>query len=148
MRNSPRPPSPDVLESLSSIVKRIYSDPNVDDKMLRDAGLAERPGKPQYLTPNVPLDATSNVVGPRAVEIRWKRNGNVSPTVYIIEQQTPSGWVQIASETATKFVHNNIDAGVMQTYRVTAKRGNRFSPASNEATIWATNGGVELRVAA
>ena len=133
---------------LGSITKRVYRDPNVDDTMLSKAGFALRPGKPQFTTPNTPTSAAATVVGPTDVLIKWNRNGNVSGTSFIVEQQTPTGWIQIASTGSSKFIHSGIEAGVAQTYRVYAQRGNRRSFNSNEATIWSSSEGSGLHLAA
>lgn len=138
----------EVLTILSSITKRVYGDPNVDDGALTKAGFAPRPGKPQFTTPNVPTNAAATVVGPTDVQIKWNRNGNVSGTQFIVEQQTPTGWIQIASTGSSKFIHSGITAGEAQTYRVYAQRGNRRSFNSNEATIWSSSEGSGLTLAA
>lgn len=138
----------ELLSILGSITKRVYGDPNVDDKALTNAGFAPRPGKPQFNTPNVPTNATATVAGPSEVLIKWNRNGNPSPTQFIVEQQTPTGWIQIASVTSSKFIHTGIVAGEPQTYRVYAQRGNRRSFNSNEAAIWSESEGSGLSLAA
>ncbi len=138
----------ELLTILGSLTKRVYGDPNVDDKALTDAGFATRPGKPQYRTPNAPTNATATVAGPSEVLIKWSRNGNPSPTQFIVEQQTPTGWIQIASVTSSKFIHSGIVAGEPQTYRVYAQRGNRRSFNSNEAAIWSESEGSGLSLAA
>ncbi len=128
----------DVLTQISSIVKRIYGDPNVDDALLAKASLAPRPSRPTFGTPNVPTAFTATVIGPNSVELKWRRNDNINTTIYTIEVQRGQGeaWNTLTSQTATRFVDETSAPGQPVSYRVYAKRGNRKSVLSSIASVW------------
>ncbi len=138
-----------LLDEVSSIVKRIYSTPSVDDKLLETAGLAPRPGRPQYTIPNAVSDFSAAVKGPDSILLKWRPNGNISSTRYLIEVQVDGGsWSLLTSVTAGRFVHSGIDPGVMMSYRVYAMRGTRKGPYSTIASVWTGGEEATLQIAA
>ena len=140
----------EVLTQISSIVKRIYGDPNVDDTLLAKAGLASRPSRPTLATPNVPTDFTATVIGPNSVELKWKRNENINTTIYTVEVRhgLTGTWQTLTSQTATRFVDETSEPGQPVSYRVYAKRGKRKSTLSTVASVWVDGEETTLSLAA
>lgn len=128
----------DVLTQMSSIIKRVYGDPTVNDSTLAKAGLAPRPSGPTFATPNTPTGFTATVVGPNDVTLRWNRAGNISATMYFIEVKRgeTGAWTLLNSVTSTKFSDDTVAPGQPVSYRLYAKRGNRKSGFSSVAQIW------------
>ena len=140
----------DVLTQMSSIIKRVYGDPTVDDATLAKASLAPRPAGPTYTTPNVPTNVNAKVVGPNRIEIKWNKANNIKGTLYVIEVQHGQGspWTSLSTITATRFFYNVSEAGNPISFRVIAKRGNRESVPSAITSLWSEEEGNTLSLAA
>ncbi len=125
-----------LLDAIGDFTKRIYADPNVDDQMLKAAGLSER-AVPAARPPQLPLElvATPNANG--TVELKWKRNGNPPNAVFVVESRgATGGWSVVGNFTVTRVTVNNFAPGVERFFRVYATRNNQSSLKSNEAVIY------------
>ena len=97
----------------------------------------------------VPLNLVGNATSNGNCELKWKRNGNASNTVFVLESKSATGnWTMFGTTTKTKFTDTNAAPGVQKLYRVRAERGGTVSAYSNEAVIYGTGGSGFLAVAA
>ncbi len=140
----------EVLVQMSSILKRIYGDPSVTDEELSKASLAPRPTGPTFTTPYVPTNVNAKVVGPNRIEIKWNRANNINGTLYALEVQHGEGspWTALTTITATRYFYTDAQVGSPISFRVTAKRGTRFSQPSASTTLWSEEEGSTLHLAA
>lgn len=97
----------------------------------------------------VPLNLVGNATSNGNCELKWKRNGNASNTVFVLESKSATGnWTMFGTTTKTKFTDTNAAPGVQKLYRVRAERSGTISAYSNEAVIYGTGGSGFLAVAA
>lgn len=70
--------------------------------------------------------------------LRWKRNGNQSGTVYVIEVSYGNSlsWQIVDTTTRKKFDHPDQTPGNFVRYRVIARRGTTSSNPSNTASVY------------
>ncbi len=97
----------------------------------------------------VPNSLSAEAFANGTCRLDWKPNGNASGTTYIVEVQTSGGaWTYLTTVTATKYVDTAASPGIQRSYRVRAKRGSTTSPASDAATIYLNEEGLQLLEAA
>lgn len=98
---------------------------------------------------SVPLNLVANASSNGICEVKWKRNGNASNTVFVLESKSSTGnWTMFGTTTKTKFTDTNATPGVQKFYRVRAERGGSVSAYSNEAVIYGAGGEDFLSIAA
>lgn len=127
--------------------KQWRANTSVSDSLLSQLQLAPRNTPRTFTNPNQPLAllATANSVG--EITLKWKRNGNLQGTTFVIEHQTsPTSWNVIGTTTKTRFSFMH-SLGVEATYRIIAVRRNIQSTPSFPVTIF-DDGETVLSIAA
>lgn len=112
--------------------------PNISPELLGDLGLTVPGGGggtiPVYAPTELSALGTSNGIN----SLKWKRNGNASGTIYVIEAAYGDGgeWQMVANSTRTRFDHSGQTPGQFVRYRVSAQRGSLVSAPSNTASVY------------
>lgn len=101
------------------------------------------------VAPTQPLDLTGSADGNGVVSLKWKRNGNITGTQFLIETRTdPAGpWTISGSTTTAKFTYQAVP-GVYIAFRVTAVRRDQASLPSFPYAFWENGGEMGLQLAA
>lgn len=121
----------------------------IEDSLLGELMLPPHDPPRSYNPPNQPLDPFANSDGLGNIELRWKRNGNIKNTVFIIEyRSSPSGsFTQLGTTTKTKF-DTTWTPGQYVEYRIIATRRSLYSVASNSVVLWSGTSDQTLELAA
>lgn len=99
--------------------------------------------------PTQPLDLVGSADGNGLVSLKWKRNGNIHGTTFVVEMRTsPSGpWTISGTTTQAKFRYQATPGSYIG-FRVTAVRREIASAPSVPFELWVSGGELELKVAA
>lgn len=100
------------------------------------------------LVPPITLTAKPNSDG--TCFLRWKRNGNSSTTVFVIESMigTAGNWVWQANVQGLRYTDFGAIAGQHKSYRVRAQRAGETSAPCSSVTIYNVGGESEVFLAA
>ncbi len=111
------------------------------------ANLQLPPHNPDRSTtaPTVPQDLVAKANAEGFVTLKWKRNGNPTGTVFIIESQSAPGgaWTQVGAVTTAKFEWQ-AEVGHFIGFRVKATRTKQSSQFSTPVVLWADGGSGEV----
>lgn len=93
---------------------------------------------PSAIAPQTPLDLSVTGFSNGTNELKFKRNGNKTATVFIIEAKIgdAASYSIIGTTTKTTFRHTGQKPGLKILYRVRAQNGDQLSEYSNEAIIY------------
>ena len=118
-------------------VNMIGANATVSDALKEQLGLNVRQ-KPSATAPAIPKDVFVEPFANGVNRLAWNGNGNISRTVYTVEQKVSQqgAWRIVGVATATKFDHANQTPGRHVMYRVKAKRGATETGASPEAVAY------------
>lgn len=134
---------------LAKWAKTFRANPAISDALLDQLNLPHHKTPGTKTAPTTPLDlvATADIQG--LVNLKWKRNGNRSNTVFTIELQGEPGghWSIAGSTTKTKFNYQAV-AGEYIALRVYASRDEQNSQPTLPVTLWANGIGRALTLAA
>lgn len=139
-----------LLIKLNEILPMCYANKDVTNNELAALGLAPRVPRGGLTPLYAPIELTvTPVANNSAVKLKWKRNGNSTSTIYVIEKQVEDGaWEIVWTGGRTKTELGNTPAGVEASFRVYATKADENSNFSNEVTIYRPGGAGALRVAA
>jgi hypothetical protein len=123
--------------------------PGISPELLGELGLTVPDGGgtiPVYVPTDLSALGCSNGVN----TLRWKRNGNESGTIYVIEAayDGTNDWQIVDNSTRPKFDHANQEPGRFVRYRVYAQRGATKSAPSGTASVYDPAGTTALSLAA
>lgn len=135
--------------TISKYAKMFRANAGVPDNLLDSLMLPHHKTPGTKTPPTQPLDLTGSADGNGLVNLKWKRNGNISGTQFLIETRTdPDGdWTISGSTTQTKFAYQAV-VGSYIAFRVTATRRDLVSPPSFPYAFWENGGGQGLQLAA
>ncbi len=121
--------------------KMFRANPAISDQLLGTLHVAPHKTSGSKTPPTQPLDLIATASGTGTISLKWKRNGNRTGTVFVIESQGASGgeWLNIGSTTKSKF-ETQATIGQYVAYRVTAIRNDLTSQPSAPVTLWGTSG--------
>jgi hypothetical protein len=125
--------------TIRGLAQRVKTNPEATNEIKAAFGLNVNPSPGGNVQVPTNLSATAQSNG--VAKLKWRANGNIRSTIYLIEVETASGWLLYGSSSKTNFVDNAATPGVQKTYRVRAQRSNLTSPPSNEAVIYSGAGG-------
>ena len=93
---------------------------------------------PSHTTPNDPISLVAYGTESGTNLLDWFRNENIDRTQFVIEAKfgTATAWQIVDVVMATKFQDAGRTPGVKAVYRVYARRGERRSGYSNEASVY------------
>lgn len=126
-----------------ALVKKIQANQAVTNELkasLQITVTGSHPAPPEI--PYPPNNLVAYVSGSGEYKLDWKRNGNSSGILFVIEARmgNSSAWLPIFTTTKTSYTHSGNPPGTKITYRVKAQRGETQSPPSNTAVV--NDGGV------
>lgn len=122
---------------VSKFAKIFNSNEAVPDSILAQLLLPPHFTPRTNTPPTQPLDPFANSDGLGNIELRWKRNGNRSGTVFLIEYRTSASadWTLFGSTTKAKFFTTWTPGSYIE-FRISAQRGSYTSIASNSVVLW------------
>ncbi|MCE9559831.1 MAG: fibronectin type III domain-containing protein [Armatimonadetes bacterium] len=133
----------------SQYLTQSYGMPSVTNATLASIGLDPKTVRGPFISPTTPLDFFVDVFSNGYAKFRWKRNGNTSSTVFIIEAKIEDGaWNLIWSGTRSKVELSGFAPGTEVSFRVYATKGDENSSPSNVVVIYSNGGSGELQIAA
>lgn len=135
--------------TVSKYAKLFRANAAVPDNLLDSLMLPHHKTPGTKTPPAQPLDLTGSADGNGLVSLKWKRNGNISGTQFLVETRTdPAGdWTISGSTTQTKFQYQAVPGSYIA-FRVTATRRDLLSPPSFPYAFWENGGGMGLQLAA
>ncbi len=135
-------------EVIRDYAQALKSNPLVTDEILEECGFEPSPAPAGPVVP--PSDLTAKPQSDGMCLLKWKRNGNSTNTVYIVEAQIGSSSTWTVINAGTNLSYKDFDAtpGIQRVYRVKARRRNVTSPASPSATIYPGGTSTTLSIAA
>ena len=138
-----------ILASLGSIGATIYNNPTVSDDMIATAGFAIHDDVPTPHAPVQPLGLSATPDSFGTVLFEWDGNGNVYPTIYLLEGRASDTdpWTTVSTTTRKRIFVPGFTPGVTYWFRVSASRNGASSIASNDVSIWGLDA-VPLQIAA
>lgn len=134
---------------VSKYAKIFRANALVPDNLLESLLLPHHKTPGTKTPPTTPLDLTGSADGKGLVSIKWKRNGNISGTQFLVETRTdPAGdWTISGGTTQTKFQYQAVPGSYIA-FRVTASRRDLVSAPSFPYAFWENGGGASLQLAA
>ncbi len=139
----------EVVFKIANIAKKVYANPNVDDKLLTAAGFAPRPIYGSRSTPKAPVDLVATAFSDGRVALKWGRAGNSRSAVFNIWAKIGNGdWVLAGSTARAKITLTDFTPGQFASFRVTSELNNQVSPISNIAAIYESGTTTNLELAA
>ena len=125
--------------TVRGIVRRIQSNPAVTSTQKAQLGINPRTNIRTKTPPTTPTELVGEGFSTGVNSLKWKRNGNIAGTVFLIEAQTGTGnFSAVGSTLTTKFEHKGQTPGAKIAYRVTASRGGLLSVPSLAVTLYGT----------
>lgn len=144
-------------DSLRTVVskwaKMFDANSAISDGLLEELGLPPHDPGQTSVAPIEPTDVTATADTNGKVFLKWKRAGNPTGTVFLVEVQYVAGgpWAQVGGVTVVKFAYQSPQVGTRTAFRVTASRKGQFSSPSVPFVLWdngeASSQSVELKVA-
>lgn len=135
---------------VSKYAKIFRANQAVPDSLLEQLMLPHHKTNGSKTPPAQPLDLVGSADGNGLVKLKWKRNGNIQSTQFLLEVRTdPAGnWSISGATTQTKFSYQAVPGSYIA-FRVTATRRDLSSPPSTPFALWENGGGpgLELKVA-
>lgn len=126
----------ELISAMSTVAKKIYANPAVDDAMLAKIGLSPRPVYGTRTTPKTPTNLTATTSGDGVVVLKWSRNGNSSSAQFTVWSKGSTGdWTSLASTNKLKITLDS-PAGVFKMFRVTSTVNNQTSLPSDQVSIY------------
>ena len=122
---------------LRGYVKTIAASKTVPDTLKKQLGInARQPNT--HTPPAIPKTLAASVLKNGTPTLSWKANGNISPTIYMVEIQMggSSTWTLLDSTMRTKYVVADATPGVKTAFRIYAKRNDVVSGYSNIAVVY------------
>ena len=138
-----------VLAGITTIAAKLYANPAVTDKMLTQAGFAERPVYGSRTTPKQPTGLVANAFSDGNVSLKWNRNGSSRSAIFTVWATDSTGaWDVVTSTTKTKITVSGFTPGQFATFKVVSSVNNLTSAPSNLASIYEVGGTTALSIAA
>lgn len=121
--------------SLNNAFKAIDGLPS---NIIEELGLNVGTGNFSPVAPSTPADLVVTGTSDGTNSLKWKRGGNRSGAMFIIEAKVgdSGNWTMIDAVTGVVYKHRNQSPGVKIQYRVKAKRGEFESGYTNTAVIY------------
>ncbi len=139
-----------LLSALGSIGATIYNNPTLNSAQIAAAGYAVHDDSITKHAPTQPvgLSVTPDAYG--TVLVTFEANGNVYPTIYIVEGRGSEAeeWSTIITSTRRRVSVSGFAVGETYWFRVRASRNEITSIPSNVAAIWEPEAVTDLEVAA
>lgn len=134
---------------LAKWAKTFRANPAISDALLDQLNLPHHKTPGTKTPPTTPLDLVAGADIQGLVNLKWKRNGNNSTTVFTIETQSELGgdWTIAGSTTKTRFNYQAVPNQYIA-FRVYASRNGLYSQPTLPTTLWANGGGQTLTLAA
>ena len=127
--------------------KKFKGIPGISPSVLSALGIvANAPAGPVTVITGLTVNACSDGVN----SLKWKRNGNVQGTQFIIEV-SPNGntlWDLVDVVTSTKYDHTGQVPGQRQYYRIKSKRAGMTSVPSPSVVVYSNGNDPGLELAA
>jgi len=133
---------------MRDFAQQIKNNPEATPEILASFGIVPSPTPSGSVS--VPVNLTATAFSNGTALLKWGRNGNIQGTVFVIESRYSEGdpWLIIGTSTRARFTDNQATPGVMKAYRIRAERGGVASAYSDDAVIYAFQGGNSLSIAA
>lgn len=125
-------------KDVSLFNKAVKAIEGLGSNIIEEMGLNVNEGNFGNVQPSAPLDLVVTGTSDGTNSLKWKRNGNRSGTMFIIEAKIgdSNDWVIIDAVTGASYKHKNQIPGVKIQYRVKAKRGDFDSGYTNTAVVY------------
>lgn len=125
------------VSKLRELANKVLGTPNAPANVINQLGLNPPHSKPTKKSPTVPSNVSAVAFAIGVNEIKWKPNGNIAGTQYVVEYTfDTSEWIIAGTTTATKFSHTGQTPGTALWYRVTAQRRNIQSEPSQSVGVY------------
>lgn len=135
--------------TVSKYAKLFRANQTVPDNLLDSLMLPHHKTPGARTPPAMPVDLVGSADGNGLITLRWKRNGNIAGTLFLIETRTNPAepWVLSMSTTQAKAQYQAVPGSYIA-FRVTASRRDLKSPPSFPYSFWENGGGIGLQLAA
>lgn len=129
---------------LSKWAKIFHGNLAVPDSVLSQLMLPPHASPRTITSPAQPLALYADSDGNGNIELRWKRNGNISGTTFLVEYRltASASWSVLGSTTKAKYFHNSAPGSYIE-FRITAQRGDSASLPSTSVVLWGGTGSGE-----
>ncbi|MCE9558436.1 MAG: fibronectin type III domain-containing protein [Armatimonadetes bacterium] len=122
---------------------------NVPDYLLAKLGLPVHDSTPSFSTPTTPQSLSATALTTGEVKLKWKRNGNIAITQFVVETSSDAvTWSFATVCTSSKVTLTGYTPGTPAYFRVYAKRRTEVSAPSTTAVVYAGGGETSLQIAA
>ncbi len=123
------------VDVIRAWAQRVKTNPLATPEILASFGIQPATPSAGPVVPPIEMSATPTSVG--NCVLKWKSNGNVPGTTYVIEKSTDGvTWEYMVGTTKKRFNDLNAPAGVRKFYRVSAQRAGQTSLPGTVATIY------------
>lgn len=137
-----------LVTTMREIFPMCYANQSVSNAELASILLAPRAPRSSFVAPMQPTNLVATPQLDGYVKFTWNRNGNNSATTFQLEQRDTDGeWFIIWSGGRRSATIPGFAAGVEETFRVIAVKGESSSLPSPSYTIYSGAGGGALRAA-
>lgn len=129
-------------KDLNKLVGKLEADAknndNVSDSLLEKLGFDARESNSSATPVTAPKELSVSGSSDGINRLKFNRNGNKQGTLFYIHAKIgdSSQWILVDVITNTAYEHKNQTPGVKVQYKVTAKRGETESAASNTAIVY------------
>lgn len=129
---------------VSKWAKVFHGNQAVPDSVLSQLMLPPHNSPRTNTPPTQPLALVASADGNGNIELRWKRNGNIAGTTFLIEYRltATAAWSILGSTTKAKFFHTSAPGSYIE-FRVTAQRADNESLPSTSVVLWGGSGSGE-----
>ncbi len=136
-----------VTTTLRKWSQTVKTNPLSTPEMFASMGIV--PASPPDNSLNTPTDLAARPDSDGTCRLSWNANGNILSTGYVVEASVNGGaFAWLGNSSARSFVDMSATPGVHKTYRVRAFRAGETSAPSAGATIYASEEGNSLEIAA
>lgn len=128
-----------LIAELRELNKKVRISVNATNSMIHEFGMKPRSAKSKAM-PTPPTDLVATYLPAGGVRLRWRPNGNIRQTSYLIERWTSSSgsWTNIGVSIRRTFTDMKGVPGEFALYRVRAQRGGIPSSYSETACAYAS----------
>lgn len=136
--------------TMTSLNRKVQANQMVSDELKLKVGFPVYV-RPAQSTPKTPTFLSASVSGQNEIALRWRRNGNATSAVFIVQQRLGNGpWTTIAVTPNLRHRFQTPTPGQPVDFQVIAQVRGLTSAPSAGASLWQTGGAgdVTLEVAA
>ncbi|MCE9559177.1 MAG: fibronectin type III domain-containing protein [Armatimonadetes bacterium] len=135
-------------ESLTRGYNRQWQNTGVPASVIASLGLPVHESGPTFSPPASPLTLSATAFSNGEVKLKWKRNGNIDGTQFVVETSADGQiWQFLTVSTSSRLSLNHFEPGVRVYFRVYAKRRTEVSAPSPATVIYPGQTGQIMRIA-